>query len=275
MQLDKTRIVIRERGYLDVLDLTLHMLREFAGPLAVAFAAGVVPFMALNAWLLVDYAGVEFELGSPAGFIFLMLVVVFFEAPLALAPITLYLGHAVFTQRPSAGQLVRAYLATLPQVLLLQGLFRIWYLRWPYLSQVILLERNPLRAKPPRQKSTRVRAAEFHAGEEADLLARGIFSLILGTMLFFAIWLSVYVVRGMLVGHVVRERIPSIFRILFIYEWDRPMFTLYFPVVLWIVLGFFTVARFLSYLDLRIRREGWEVELILRAEGTRLSRPSL
>ena len=41
---------------------------------------------------------------------------------------------------------------------------------------------------------------------------------------------------------------------------------------IWIVVGYFSVVRFLSYLDLRIRREGWEVELRMRAEGARLTR---
>jgi hypothetical protein len=41
---------------------------------------------------------------------------------------------------------------------------------------------------------------------------------------------------------------------------------------MWTVAGFFAVARYLSYLDLRIRREGWEVELLIRAEGDRLTR---
>jgi hypothetical protein len=44
------------------------------------------------------------------------------------------------------------------------------------------------------------------------------------------------------------------------------------PVVLWIVGGYMTVVRFLGYLDLRIRREGWEVELTMRAEAARLAR---
>ena len=34
MQLDRTRIAIRERGLLETLDLALHVTREFAGPLA-------------------------------------------------------------------------------------------------------------------------------------------------------------------------------------------------------------------------------------------------
>jgi hypothetical protein len=33
-----------------------------------------------------------------------------------------------------------------------------------------------------------------------------------------------------------------------------------------------SVVRFLSYLDLRIRHEGWEVELRMRAEGAQLVR---
>jgi hypothetical protein len=40
----------------------------------------------------------------------------------------------------------------------------------------------------------------------------------------------------------------------------------------WLVTVYFTVARFLSYLDVRIRNEGWEVELLLRAERARLTR---
>jgi hypothetical protein len=38
----------------------------------------------------------------------------------------------------------------------------------------------------------------------------------------------------------------------------------------WLVIAYFTVVRFLSYLDQRIRAEGWEVELLLRAERARL-----
>ena len=42
-----------------------------------------------------------------------------------------------------------------------------------------------------------------------------------------------------------------------------------YPATLWIVAGYLSVVRFLSYLDLRIRHEGWEVELRLRAEASR------
>ncbi len=54
------------------------------------------------------------------------------------------------------------------------------------------------------------------------------------------------------------------------HAWDAAMYTIYGPLALWLVVGYFTVVRFLAYLDLRIRREGWEVELMMRAEQTRL-----
>jgi hypothetical protein len=44
-----------------------------------------------------------------------------------------------------------------------------------------------------------------------------------------------------------------------------------YPLSLWMVAGFMTVVRFLGYLDLRIRHEGWETELLLRAEASRLA----
>ena len=45
-----------------------------------------------------------------------------------------------------------------------------------------------------------------------------------------------------------------------------------FPLAVWLTVAFFTVVRFLSYLDLRIRREGWEVWLKLHSEADRLAR---
>jgi hypothetical protein len=44
-----------------------------------------------------------------------------------------------------------------------------------------------------------------------------------------------------------------------------------YPFCLWLVVAFLSVVRFLSYLDLRIRHEGWEVELLMRAEAQRLA----
>ncbi len=53
-------------------------------------------------------------------------------------------------------------------------------------------------------------------------------------------------------------------------DWDVLLDTLQTVSAFWLVMAYFTVVRFLSYLDQRIRAEGWEVELLLRAERARL-----
>ncbi len=257
MALDQSRIAIRERGYLDVLDLSLRVVREFAGPLALALAAGAAPLSAFNAWLLAGYADGGFETGFSAAHTALAALLVLFEAPLATAPVTLYLGRAAFTERPRFGEILRCYLASLPQLAVYQVLLRPFSIFRPYLTEVIVLDRNPMRSRDPRQPTTARRSRLLHHGEGSDLFARAVLSLLLGGALLAALWLSIHLLRGLLVAS---------------WEWTRAMFTVFYPLALWTVAGFMAVARFLSYLDLRIRREGWEVELLLRAEHARLTR---
>jgi hypothetical protein len=52
---------------------------------------------------------------------------------------------------------------------------------------------------------------------------------------------------------------------------DRPMFEIWLPVAMWIVGGYLVAVRYLSYLDLRIRREGWELELRMRGEAAKMA----
>ena len=75
--------------------------------------------------------------------------------------------------------------------------------------------------------------------------------------LFLSVWFSISMAASTLVND---------------WEWNDTMFTVFVPLAVWLVVGYLTVARFLGYLDLRIRREGWEVELSMRAEKTRLTR---
>ena len=56
-----------------------------------------------------------------------------------------------------------------------------------------------------------------------------------------------------------------------VWEWNWLMTTILFPLALWLLTAYVAVYRFLSYLDLRIRLEGWEVELKIRAEANRLA----
>jgi hypothetical protein len=274
LELDKTRIAIRERQYIDVLDLALRVIRAHAGPLVLAFSAGVVPMVLVNHWLLADYAELDFEMTFPGFYMGCALLLIFLEAPLATAPATLYLGKATFTERPEPREILRQLRESLGQLFVYQALLRIWYVRWAYLNEVILLDRNPMRRKAaPGGMSTLQRSRVLHKVENADVASRAVPVLLVGSVLFVAIWVSIFIVRGMLLG---RWGFAGFLWALASgqAEWSflRPMFTLYFQISLWIVVCYFTVVRFLTYLDLRTRREGWEVELRMRAERARLTR---
>ena len=158
MKFDNHQIVIRERGYLELLDLGLRTLRSQAGPFFLALLAGVGPFVVLNAWLLNRAAAVPENDGPPWLFLGLMLVAVLWELPLATAPATMCLGRALFDQPLPARQIAREFAQSLPQLLFYQVLLRglvlatvvgaiMPFVANPYLNEVILLERNPMRAR--------------------------------------------------------------------------------------------------------------------------------
>jgi hypothetical protein len=268
MQLDQHRIVIRERGYLDLLDLALRVMRAYAAPLMGLFLLGVVPAMAFNYYLLYGQELQLYQDFLPREYIFNLVMLMLIEAPLATAPITLFLGHALFMKKPRAERIAKEFFRSLPQMLFFQVLLRIpllyMFITWillfgatPYMSEVILLERNPLFRRRQGQMTTFRRIAALHNGVMGDLFPRWLASLVFGGTLFASLWLCGLTLCGMLFNE---------------WEWEGPTFTFFLPLSLWMTFGFFAVVRYLGYLDLRIRREGWEVELMMRAEGARLTR---
>ena len=80
---------------------------------------------------------------------------------------------------------------------------------------------------------------------------------LLAVLLIIAVWFTLWYLFGLLAGNLEFATLPV---------------AIYLEIAIWIVAGYFTVVRFLSYLDVRIRREGWEVELALRAQRARLTR---
>src|SRR5262245_1508743 len=84
MQLDRTRIAIRERSLLETLDLALHVTREFFGPLVVCSLLAVIPLALIN-YALVGWMAPLTSDEDVTGFRFLwnMSLLIFLEAPLA------------------------------------------------------------------------------------------------------------------------------------------------------------------------------------------------
>lgn len=269
MQLDKTRIAIRERSYADILDLALSVLREHAGPLVLALLVGAVPAALFNHWLLGDLLR-ENSFGSDdvVWYLYFMALLVYLEMPFATAPVTLYLGQALFVERPDPARMLKDFIGTLPQMLFYQLLPRALcvpfvitiaapFVGWPYLGEIILLERNSWRKRQPGGTSTMTRSGNMHSRNRGELFARWLASIFVGTLLLLLVWQSLWYLVQRLSGQS---------------EEVTPQFTVWLPVATWLVLGYLAVVRFLSYLDLRIRTEGWEIELLLRAEAARLAR---
>lgn len=268
MQFDHTRIVIRERNFLEILDLALEMVRDHWQGLLTALAIGATPPAVLNYFLLRDMIDPNEIFHEPGLYGFWMTIFMALEAPLATAPVTLYMGQATFSEAVSGRKIVRDFFGSLPQLLWMQGLLRglcglllgiglvIPYVVWPYLSEVILLERNPLFVRRSGPITTWRRSRNLHRHNGGDMFARWLAAVGAGTVLCGSVVWGLHTTVSHLIGAWPEE--------LTILRW-------YVPVAGWLVLGFFAVVRFLSYLDLRIRREGWEVELAMRAEAARLA----
>ncbi|MBL8827956.1 MAG: hypothetical protein JNM18_13345 [Planctomycetaceae bacterium] len=288
MQLDRTRITIRERGIFEIYDLALRVIHGHAGAILGYWLIGAGVFTLLNTWLLAGRWSPPTEGTLQGDYYWQLCLLLIWELPLATAPLTLYLGKTLFLEHPTPGQVMRSLADRAAQLfvihILMRGLFyfcSVWayvaradegaviffgffavlvtaacYFFWPYANEVLLLEANPLRRKKGRT-STIARILSLHGYASGEVIARSFFALIVGSMLLvsFCVALEQLYVKAMLAAEV-----------------DTWLQMVCVQLAFWLTAGFFTVVRFLSYLDIRIRIEGWEIELLLKAEGERIAR---
>lgn len=266
MRLDQARIAIRERNWGDILDLALQLIRRHFKAVCAVALVGAVPMALVNVGIVYAIFGDQPLEDSFDDIFFVSMLLVMIQAPLATAPLTLYLGQALFRDRPDPKQIARDFVGSLPQLFWLQIVLRTvlivpvvtWFIPygvWPYLNEIILLDRNPLVARKG-QMTTMKRNGMFHRGNSGDYVARALFSGLLAMLLMSAFWVTQEMLLGFFLG---------------IEQGQIAQFAA-MQGVLWIVVVYFTAARFLGYLDQRIRHEGWEVELFLRAQRDRLTR---
>jgi hypothetical protein len=247
MAYEHTLVQIRERSFLEVHDLALVVLRNRPVPIGVAALVGVAPAAALNAWLASDP---EFPLP-------LFALLVLLEIPPATAPLTMVLGGLMFGQRPSAGQvllrLLRAGPALFVYQFLLRGFLSMTVLLYPvipsklvFLNEVILLERVPF-------WQTLRRCETMCARRSGDLFAQWLAQLFFAAMFVLCFWLG----TGVALSALTTSELT----------WEQPgwgsLYDLRFQLTIWLTIVYLTVARFLTYIDHRIRKEGWEIELRL------------
>lgn len=290
MQLDRTRIAVRERGGVEILDMALHIVRAFFRPWWQATLVGALPFFVINAALLYNLPE-DPDMSFPYRYVWLMTALVYIEAPFATTVLTTFLGAAVFEERTNVRQALRDTLRRLSPLVWCQGVIRgvipamlavlaarftpdmSWFFEGfvlivlliyvsalrafrPFINEIVLLERNPLWAKTANAITAGKRSKYLHDPSGGDLVLRWLGCALVGTLLTLAFVQTLNGAMLMFFG---------------VFEWSWFMHYIGFPLVLWLVAGFMGVVRYLNYLDLRIRHEGWEVELRLRAEAVRLA----
>ena len=308
MQLDSTRITVRERTFGEILDLALHVLREYFQPWLATTLLAVVPLALINYALIgwmADSQYVSYEDGEqPIRFLWNMTLLIYLEAPLAGIISVGYLGPAVFLERRTIRQVLRDALLRAPQwvlcQLLLRGILPAWALLLlvnisyrpepnylieafllpalacyaslfralrPYINEIILLERLPTSSGNPNEMTLGRRSANLQGSYSADLVVRFILASLVGALLWLALCVSTMVLAMFLFDAGDLSLVDLLLR--FDISWYHAQ--LVYPAILWLIAGYFTVVEYLDYLDLRIRHEGWEVELLMRAEGLRLA----
>ena len=313
MQLDNTRITVRERSLPEILDLALHVIREYFQPWLLTTLWVIVPLALLNygliGWMAApSYVGyVDGEV--PLRFLWNLTLLVYLESPLVSAVSVAYLGPAVFLEQRSIRQVLADSLRRAPQLvisqLLIRGILPAWLLllivnvnyRYefnvgiegvllpllalyasifrmvrPYISEIILLERLPWRSANPAEMTLGKRSSSLHSPYAGDLFVRFVLVCMLGVLLWVALCASTWIVLMFLLEAGDLTFVDIVRRLTEGQLEFRPYHAqLAYPAILWLIAAYFSVVRFLDYLDLRIRHEGWEVELLMRAEALRLA----
>ena len=249
-------VQIRERSFLDLLDLSLIVARRRPFVLALAAVVGILPCAAFNYWVAQQPAFQEVYAEQ--------VVLPWFEAPLATAPLTVVLGGLMFGERTSFRGVARTLAASFVPLVFYQVIVRALVMatvlvyplipaRLVFLNEVILLERGKWRRVVGR-------SATLCGQQGAELFLQWLAQLVFGAVFGACFWVG----SGALVHALASSEIT----------WDEPagadLYGFRFQCALWLTIAFFGVVRFMSYIDQRIRLEGWEVALRLRSVGRAL-----
>lgn len=296
MQLDRTHVAIRLRTLSEIGDLAMVMIRRYPKALLVGFMLGALPWMVANAlllsWIPITEAsyGLDDEEATVqiSRYMAWMATLVFLQTPAAGVLMTLYLGQAVFEHQPTWSsvfaearrQFKRWFLVLgifrLPIPVMVLLAFRIWQppnvmvdvflllgillyvavvrASRPFVPEILLLEQCPMRGSPETVITMSRRSKVLHTPMASDLGGRFMAVAFVNFWFLMSVLYTLIWFRGIATG---------------LWTWDLIVLLLMYPLALWIVAGVNIMIRLLSYLDTRIRLEGWEVELAVRAEAMR------
>jgi len=272
MRLDGAIFSIEQRPVGGCIDLAVVFLREHFLAVLRLLACFAVPSVLLTWWLISEAEW------TTSGCLFLFALV----SPFCGAALVGAAGRRVFGERFSTRTGLRLVLKRLPALLLLLtavrlltvgGLFLLLlpgYLiatRYGFLSEILMLELCPL-----RKYETRLN--DLLNGTFWKLVGRLVMILIFFSTVVVSLFLFVDLAASTLFSWpILSGRISSVAYL------DRELQTLLtvdprvgtvLVAVLWLVYPVARLAWMFCYLDVRILKEGWDVELNFRIEARRL-----
>jgi hypothetical protein len=306
MRLDQTSIAIRERPTLEIFDLaTKALVRHFA-PLMTLLVLNALPFIIID-WCLIGWmADSSYSQTLNVAYYWAMGMLIVSQAQAGTFLITIYLGRVMFMKDGSLRSVLRQTWhrdgAERPKRLLdrrpllryiwSQGFLRLgvfavgtaflifgqqedtevpyvltymllsavvatgYFVRAarPYTTEIWFLEQTPLK-ESATTPSFRQRSRSLHL-LGAGMLANRFFTVAIITLLLLLVMQSTLVVADTVLS--IRANLESTLQ------------PYYFLIAAWFVAGFMAIVRFLFYIDLRIRQEGWAVQLRFMAENNQL-----
>jgi len=299
VQLDRTELAIRQRSTPELFDLSLVVLRRHARPILASMALLGIPLLAIDLWLTAGMLSEDAILAAestntPEATVRLrhaahVIGLFYMQFQIASLPTSIVLGNLVFFERLSISQLLAELRQGFVQWMAILGVVRLGLVGWamelftshevafdyavepwfffgllpvivlvratrPFAPEILGLEKCPwlVRTKSPPSYGTR--SANLHRFMVGDNIVRHFACMIATTLLACSLAGTLLFIQGTATGT---------------WTWNSMWDYILLPAVLWCVGLFAAVFRFLSYLDCRIRMEGWEIELMMRAEGER------
>lgn len=296
LQLDQTNVAIRVRTLSEIGDLALMMVRRYPRAFVQEFFVGAAFWIIVNTillgWMTLDFSNTEtFEGESDALFfryMFWMAALVFLQTPIAGVFSTYSLGQAIFESQPPLRRTLRESRKMFWPLFWTLGIKRmavpavlIGGVRWgqeshafydvflpialvliaavirsnrPFIAEMILLERCPIKSPHPNVITLARRSQALHTPLSSELGGRFLSVSLVMSALLGCVFYSIFWVRGIALSN---------------WTVDTVAMLVFYPLALWIIASLSVVVRLLGYLDARIRLEGWEVELAIRAEAIR------
>jgi len=252
-------IAVRRRTLPEIYDLALVVLHRHLWHIVLLSIIGTGPWIVLDWWLLRGVSGNAWTW-------YWLLVLAATQAPLATAPVTAFLGEAMFDEHPAVRSALRtAYAAWWPLALI-----GVWYgllalfppllaMAPPHAVAVLTLERL-------RGRAALSRAYALHSAYSGQWVLH----LLLAALLIpVMLWLGIGTIEAL--GHVLGnakvmtdpgELLPDF----------NPTASALPALAVFATLVYLAVVHFLAYLDLRTEREGWDIDLGLRRAAARLER---